>query len=771
MTIRLGTRSSRLALLQAEAAAAFLRTSFPGLDISILPFSSPGDRDKQLDLRESPDDFFTRDLDEAVAAGSIDAAVHSAKDLPDPVPEGLDWCWLPRPADPRDVLITRGGWNGEKPPVMGVSSARRADFVRGRFPNARQKPIRGAIEERLRQLDEGHYDVLVMAGCALTRLGIVTGNSDLGIGNSDLGFAEHSHSEPAFTRLRRGGRHEPSTFVIPCSLFNIPKFQESDAECKEERHDPSTLDVQRSTSNERTTPCEAAARFYEWISLDALPVPEGQGYLAMTFREGDQRFQRMRTAWLHPVQFVSAGCGGADQITLAGRQALSQCDVCYYDALLDDDLLTHLPPGARAVYVGKRAHKNSIQQQTISELLRQSARQGKNVARLKGGDAGIFGRLAEEIECLDSLGLPFRVHPGISALTAASTGSGLLLTRRGVTDGFQVLTGTSVEDYDPAARTEVIFMGSRKLAQLCAERLSEGRSPDTPVCLALAVGTDERKFVFGSLGNPPPAPDDNRPGLVLVGGTADPKFLYPEHGPLRGQRVWLTCSEAMQGRTAPIVWRLGGVPIRKPLIRLVPTDVQLPDLTLYDWVILTSPSSVDCLLRQVGDLRHLPKLLVCGKGTQTHLKTYRIQADAYPAYGFSTEGVLRTAREIVPPDAAILRLRSELAGTRLSDALRPHFARVDDVVLYTNQEVDYEHPPACDVVFFASSSGVASLVRQFGADFCRDKICLPLGKMDAEAMEKHGIEPVFVPSQATAAQALQELADWLIRKELGTMKI
>ena len=84
--------------------------------------------DIETDLSESPQDFFTRDLDEAVLAGRLDLAVHSAKDLPEPIVEGLDWFWLPWRADPRDVVVVRKGCEiSDLPvdPVIGVSSDRR----------------------------------------------------------------------------------------------------------------------------------------------------------------------------------------------------------------------------------------------------------------------------------------------------------------------------------------------------------------------------------------------------------------------------------------------------------------------------------------------------------------------------------------------------------------------------------------------------------------------------------------------------------------------
>ena len=140
-----------------------------------MPIASTGDRDRVTDLRRSPPDFFTRELDDALLEGDIDLAVHSAKDLPDELREGLFAAWLPDREDPRDALVLRPGERIEElpsAPVIGVSSDRRAAWCARRFPRARLRSIRGNIEERLEQLDSGKYDAVVMAVAVLRRLGL-----------------------------------------------------------------------------------------------------------------------------------------------------------------------------------------------------------------------------------------------------------------------------------------------------------------------------------------------------------------------------------------------------------------------------------------------------------------------------------------------------------------------------------------------------------------------------------------------------------------------
>ena len=103
--LRVGTRGSKLAMIQTQDALNRIEQLFPEFGFTIAPMATMGDVDLTTDLRLSPDDFFTRDLDEAVRSGRVDIAVHSAKDLPDPVASDLDWFWLPWREDPRDAWI------------------------------------------------------------------------------------------------------------------------------------------------------------------------------------------------------------------------------------------------------------------------------------------------------------------------------------------------------------------------------------------------------------------------------------------------------------------------------------------------------------------------------------------------------------------------------------------------------------------------------------------------------------------------------------------
>jgi hydroxymethylbilane synthase len=172
--IRLGTRTSPLALAQATGVADALRRL--GLETEILPIKTEGDRLASARLAEvGGKGLFVREIEEALVAGTIDVAVHSLKDLPAEQPRGLELVAFPEREDPRDVLVTRTGGDLEDLPqsaVLGTSSLRRRALALALRPDLVVEPLRGNVDTRLRKLAEGICDAVILAAAGLARLGL-----------------------------------------------------------------------------------------------------------------------------------------------------------------------------------------------------------------------------------------------------------------------------------------------------------------------------------------------------------------------------------------------------------------------------------------------------------------------------------------------------------------------------------------------------------------------------------------------------------------------
>jgi hydroxymethylbilane synthase len=174
--IRLGTRASRLALAQSTWVAEALRRAHPGLEVTLVPITTSGDRRSDERLADvGGKGLFLKEIEDALLAGSVDFAVHSLKDVPAVLPSGLVLAAVPARADARDVLVgTRGRGLAGLPPRarVGTGSVRRRVQLAAARPDLEIVPLRGNVETRLRRIDEGLVDAVVLAAAGLARLGL-----------------------------------------------------------------------------------------------------------------------------------------------------------------------------------------------------------------------------------------------------------------------------------------------------------------------------------------------------------------------------------------------------------------------------------------------------------------------------------------------------------------------------------------------------------------------------------------------------------------------
>jgi len=176
MVYRAGSRKSRLALKQVEEVMGHLRRFCPDIKIEIVGIDTYGDKDKKTAISDiEGTDFFTREIEEALLESEIDFAVHSAKDLPDKIPAGLCIAAITKSIDPYDALVSKNNLQLEELPRharIGVSSNRRKEQLKRFRDDFQLIDIRGNIDERLKLLDKENLDAIIIASCALKRLGL-----------------------------------------------------------------------------------------------------------------------------------------------------------------------------------------------------------------------------------------------------------------------------------------------------------------------------------------------------------------------------------------------------------------------------------------------------------------------------------------------------------------------------------------------------------------------------------------------------------------------
>ena len=173
--VRIGTRGSALALAQARWVAQRLQSAHPGLHVELVTIRTTGDMRRGVPVAQvGTKGMFVKEIEDALLNGDVDVAVHSLKDLPGSLPDGLVLAAVPPRADPRDALVAPDRTLETLPAgsCVGTSSLRRRAMLMAARPDLRVQELRGNLDTRLRKLKEGRYDGLLLACAGLDRLGM-----------------------------------------------------------------------------------------------------------------------------------------------------------------------------------------------------------------------------------------------------------------------------------------------------------------------------------------------------------------------------------------------------------------------------------------------------------------------------------------------------------------------------------------------------------------------------------------------------------------------
>jgi len=224
-------------------------------------------------------------------------------------------------------------------------------------------------------------------------------------------------------------------------------------------------------------PEQAADLLTQWLAQTPFPSPSGD------------TAQHARTG---KVILVGAGPGEPGLLTLKALRALNQADVILYDRLVSAAVLELARRDAECIFVGKSTGENHHQTQArIHDLMLAHARAGRQVVRLKGGDAFIFGRGGEELSVLAKHGIAFEVVPGVTAAVACAAYAGIPLTHRDLSHSLHLFSAHSAHgqiqpDWRALARSHQtlgFYMGVAQLADVACQLMTHGLAPDTPFAL------------------------------------------------------------------------------------------------------------------------------------------------------------------------------------------------------------------------------------------------------------------------------------------------
>lgn len=412
------------------------------------------------------------------------------------------------------------------------------------------------------------------------------------------------------------------------------------------------------------------------------------------------------------VSLVGVGPGDPGLLTLRGRGAIARADTVLFDALVHPAVLRHARPDAERLFVGKRGDQASTTQDEINHMLLLRAGQGRRVARLKGGDALVFGRGAEEAEFLADHGIAFEVVPGVSAALGATAYAGIPLTHRDLASSVALVTSRErpgkADDGSPlravsAADTVVIFMGLGRLADDMATLMQSGRPPATPAAVISAGTHPEQRVVVGTVADIAARATEaevRSPALVVVGAAVGlrERLRWWDGPGLHGRRVLVARAPGQANAAVEALIAEGAIPVEVPMIRFDepthPDEVAGAVAGLaagsFDVVAFTSVNGVertfDALRLSGRDARAFGGCAVVAVGPETAraLLDRGIVADRTPDdhQGAAVAECIARMRGDRLPGCRVLLARAEVAGDELPGRLRAGGAVVSDVAVY-----------------------------------------------------------------------------------------
>ncbi len=483
------------------------------------------------------------------------------------------------------------------------------------------------------------------------------------------------------------------------------------------------------------------------------------------------------------VYIAGSGPAQKDYMTLKVYAILQSCDCVIYDALIDDELLSHTKVGCEKIYVGKVAGTHYATQDEINALLIQKAKEYPVVLRLKGGDPFVFGRGGEEAEALISAGIDFELIPGVSSAISVPEMAGIPVTHRGVARSFTVVTGhvragrideeINFHALAHTGGTLVFLMGLHSIELITNALIEEGMDPETPAAV-ISNGTRENAYTLrASLKDlAHRVHEDPRcvtPAIIVVGETSDYHFLSHYKRPLSGISVSSVGTDDFTNRMGALLKHYGAACHTKPIVKIQPVGEErlkeeLASLEDYSMLVFTSRNTIrlffDAFYSLGYDVRRLAslKIAVIGEATATYLKQYHIQADYVPEI-YTSEALGSLLVEVTSQKDHILIPRAKKGNDVLRTVLSKAQRSFCEFPLY-DTIIDDPHPSVCrdDYLIFASSQGLKGYI-EAGETISDQTKVICIGPYTAKMAERYHIRNWILAKEASRKGILETILE------------
>jgi uroporphyrinogen III methyltransferase/synthase len=791
-TIRLGTRSSPLALWQARRATEAL--ALADVHAELVTIESDGDRDQSRPIEAFPTDGpFTDALERALLRGEIDAAAHSLKDLPLVATPGTRIAaYLPRGAG-GEALVARQGLTLSQLPSgarVGTCSRRRSVQLRRLRPDVTIISIRGTIEQRLEKLRAGDVDALVLAVAGLERLGLQgqitqrftldemmpeAGQGAIAIQTRDgdgAGATAAAHADHAPTRAQVEAERAFSRIIAETTgLIAAVHVNDEDGL--------------------RLRGRAFSADGLAWIDVDRRGEDAGSlavaaaGEVRARVRAAAQGAQAPASRHVGSVSLVGAGPGDPGLMTVRGLKLLRRADVVVYDRLIDLSLLDEAPAHAERIDAGKSPGNHVLTQDETNALIVDRALRGQRVVRLKGGDPYVFGRGFEELRACRRAGISCEVVSGVTSAIAAPAAAGIPVTMRGVARTMAVVTPQAESgaenpalDYAALARldTVVVLMARGALAEVAEGFIGAGRSPATPAAVVQNGTLPTQRLASGTLADIARRADDaglGTPAILIVGETVAlaSEEANAGNGRLSGKRIVVTRPHSASPGLIAMLRAEGAEVVNCPLIRIAyrtPDDLSVLQNS-HEWTVFTSLHAVRGFWRVLQGLGRDARVLgpsriaAVGPKTAEELHAIGIRPDLVPGV-HRASALIDALAPSIPQGGRVLFPHGTLARDEMRVGLRARGILVDELEVYETlpqrptPEAIADIKTGVDAILLYCPSGAASAADAGLLSHGTPIACI--GPTTAAKVRELGFTPAVVPTVYGDRGLIDALADF-----------
>lgn len=803
--IRIGTRKSKLALIQTELVKAQILKYFPDEEIEIVHIVTHGDKVLDKPLGEiGGKGVFTKEIEEKLLDKTIDIAVHSAKDVPMELADGLCLGAVLLRDDNRDVILKRKETKkiGEGS-VIGTSSLRRELQIKQIYPGVVIKSLRGNVGTRIDKLKSGEYDAIILAAAGLKRLGLDNDDELDYIYTDNEKFVSAAGQGILAIECRNGDLKEVMAALDDrearvCLLAEREFLRNLDGSCNApcgahctlsrenfefrgmyaaDGKNPRYAKIKEKRESQRNTGDDDLKQAVK-LAEKLVKVLKSDNDISDKKKDLEKKSDE---AGKGKVSLVGAGPGKRDYLSIEALRCIKNAEVIVYDALISPSILNEARMDAELIYVGKRADTIYKKQPEINKLLVELAEKGKYVVRLKGGDLFIFGRGGEEALALGKAGINYEIVSGISSSYSVPASAGIPVTHRGAASSVHIITGhehpgksSEALDFSVIAKEEgtlVFLMGLRSLGNICDKLMKNGKDKKTPVAVVSKGMTAKQKTVFGNLLTIEAEVKKNKieaPAIIVVGNVVEVGKcinewqITDEKKPLSGKRILVTGSRNMASCLEEEFDRYGGETIAISLVETIPDysncDDKLNEIEKYSWLIFTSANGVniffDRLRNLKTDIRKLAdiKFAVVGTSTKKALEKYGLYADFVPSK-FTSETLADELSQILTDKESVLIVRGKQGKNFIEDKFTSMAVDFDEICIYETiqdeRRADEVRRICKDVDYIVITSGLGAKALS-GMAGCEHENIVAIGPVTAKDCEKEEISVKLVAKEFNA---------------------